>query len=456
MLFRKVVELEPSHADSWFNLAFSMRNERRYEEAVEAYGRALELGISGPEEILVNRALIFSDHLYRTDLAEIDLQQALEISPGFVPALINLGMLQEDLGEREAAIETYSLLIERSPANGRARARLAALATDPDSAIQDLSSALVNIPMQSEDLAEVEFALGNLLDQVERYDDAFAIVDRANRRMASLRPSHLRYDARAHERMVAALIDAYPVRPSLSATSDGERIIFVCGMFRSGSTVTEQVLARHPAIVAGGELEHIPAFVADFLQPYPQAALSLDNSQLFEMRKQYSKAIERQNPDARYVTDKRPDNFFHLGLIKTLFPAARILHTMRNPLDVLISTYFLNFAQTVSYSESLDAIAHYLAQYRRLSGHWEKVFGDDICVVDYDRLVRHADAEIDQVYCALGLKPIEAAERPDRFEEAVIRTPSAWQARSPLHARSSGRWRNYERFLEPYLFLMDL
>ncbi|MFZ9395275.1 MAG: tetratricopeptide repeat protein, partial [Erythrobacter sp.] len=261
LLFRRVVELAPTHADSWFNLAYSLRNERRYEEAVDAYGRSLELGVAGPEEALVNRALIYSDHLYRTDLAQADLQAALAASPGFIPAQINLGMLQEDLGNREAAMAAYSGLLKTAPKSGRARARLATLSSDPETAIQDLTVALETIQMLPEDIAEVEFALGNLLDQTGRHDDAFMIIDRANQRMARLRPSHLRYDAAAHERLIAELIDTFCAPFRGQPANEGRRQIFICGMFRSGSTVAEQYLGRHPSISAAGELEYIPAFV---------------------------------------------------------------------------------------------------------------------------------------------------------------------------------------------------
>ncbi|MFZ9396264.1 MAG: sulfotransferase family protein, partial [Erythrobacter sp.] len=198
-----------------------------------------------------------------------------------------------------------------------------------------------------------------------------------------------------------------------------------------------------------------PAFVAEYLQPYPLAARSIGEAALEAMRLEYSQAIARVAPSARYVTDKRPDNFLHIGLIKTLFPAARILHTVRNPLDVMVSTYFLNFAQSVAYSERLEDIAHYIGQYQKLTRHWERVFGDDIGVFDYDRFVLDGEAEIDRAHSWLGLDHAPPPISDDGNDGPVIRTPSAWQARAPVHARSSGRWRNFERQLQPFRYLLD-
>lgn len=454
MLFRQVVELVPDHADSWFNLAYSLRHARQYEAAAEAYGKAISAGMVAAEEALINRALLYSDHLGRSDLAEADLREALRLRPGLAPALQNLGMLHEDLGNRHEALEAYRELAVRAPANGRAHARLAALADDPETAIAGLR-ALEKHGLRGEDAAEIAFALANLLDGVGLYDEAFDSVRRANELMASLRPAHLRYDPAAQERLVDSLVEFVPadVRPEERAC--GERSVFVCGMFRSGSTVAEQLLGRHPAVHAAGELELVPAFVGEHLQPYPAALGHVAPEQIAQMRREYTAAINRIDSKARYITDKRPDNFLHLGLVRSLFPAARVVHTTRNPLDILLSTYFLNFAESVSYSERLGDIAHYLGQYRRLMRHWQEVFGDDMIELDYDRMVREPDSELGNAFAALGLEAPKSSHDESAADSAPIRTPSAWQARAPLHPRSSGRWKNYEKYLEPYRYLLE-
>lgn len=452
-LFRQVVDQAPGHADSWFNLAYSLRHARQYAAAAEAYGHAVDAGVSGAEEALVNRALLYGDHLGRPDLAEADLRAALQMRPGYAPALQNLGMLYEDLGNRDDAVAAYRELAAHAPSHGRAHARLAALSDDPEAAIAGLH-VLESRGLQSEDAAEVAFALANLFDSIGRYDDAFASVRRANGIMSALRPAQFRYDPAAQERFVDRLVAFFPAGAADKARSGGERSVFVCGMFRSGSTVAEQLLARHPAIHAAGELELVPGFVGDYLQPYPDALASIAKEQLDAMRGEYTAAIDRLDSTARYVTDKRPDNFLHLGLVKTLFPAARVIHTVRNPLDILLSTYFLNFAEAVSYSERLDDIAHYLGQYRRLMRHWHGVFGDDIVELDYDGLVQQPEAELGKAFAALGLGMADLSHSADASQSSPIRTPSAWQARAPLHPRSSGRWRNYEKYLAPYRHLL--
>jgi hypothetical protein len=167
---------------------------------------------------------------------------------------------------------------------------------------------------------------------------------------------------------------------------------------------------------------------------------------LRRLRTDYFTVLDRVAPDAPHVTDKRCDNFLHIGLIKTLFPNAVIVHTARDELDIALSTYFLDFAEPISYSTSLPDIGHYLVQYRRLMAHWDRVFGDSIIRVEYESLIRDPQAALAPVFRALSLDPeqLDAAAAM-----GAIRTPSAWAARKQLHGGSIGRWRNYAKHMGP-------
>jgi hypothetical protein len=153
--------------------------------------------------------------------------------------------------------------------------------------------------------------------------------------------------------------------------------------------------------------------------------------------------LQPLRPGSSKVTDKRPDNFLHVGLIKTLFPAAKIIHTRRNRLDNLLSLHFLHLGPAMPYALDLAGAQHWHEQYERLMAHWKRLYPDDVFDVDYDVLVREPDQVIDNVLAFLGL------EREDSLldfhsRRSVVKTASVWQVREPLHSRSSGRWRNYE------------
>jgi hypothetical protein len=146
------------------------------------------------------------------------------------------------------------------------------------------------------------------------------------------------------------------------------------------------------------------------------------------------------------VTDKRPDNFLHIGLIKTLFPAAKIIHTRRDRLDNLLSLYFLHLGAGMPYALGLADAAHWHGEYERLMAHWKRLYPNDIFDIDYDALVREPEPAIRALLDFLGLD-WEGQLLDFHRRSSAVKTASVWQVREPLHARSSGRWRNYETAL---------
>lgn len=442
---RQAVALRPRHADSWFNLGYVLRQSRAYPEALDAYAEALRQSVTAPEAAHVNRAAILSEYMECNQEAEAELRAAIAANPKFLPAWLNLGGLMEDVGKADAAADAYRQALRIAPGNGRARARLAAIHIhkgDTSVAIGDLEQRLQIGADSHDDVGELLFGLGNALDAAGRYRDAFAAIAQANRLNAAMRPAARQYDRRAQERLVDELIAAFPERPVGPAADDGPEMLFICGMFRSGSTVTEQLIGRHPLVRIGGELELIPALVRERLAPYPASLRTMTTEQKLAFRNAYLHTVSANFPGACYVTDKRPDNFLHIGLIKMLFPAAQIVHTCRDPLDNILSLYFMNFADGITYSDHLEDSVHYFLQYRRIMDHWIEIFGEDIHTITYDKLVTAPTEVISAAWQALGL-PASEIDSPDKKEAAVIRTPSNWKARSAIHGQSSGRWKNY-------------
>ena len=451
--YERLLKIAPDLPDSWYNLGWLQRRARRFEEALESYAEALRRGVSGAEEVHLNRAVILSDQLGRPEDAEAELKAALAIAPDYVPALLNLGNLAEDLGRKEEAHSAYERALSAEPDNMLALARLAGV-SDPagpdDPLIARLRQALGRTDLPAAARADLGFALARLLDAAGAYKDAFAAARAANAASREgFGPGFRGYDREAHERFVDRLVRAFP-EPVEAKGSGPAAPLFICGMFRSGSTLAEQILAAHGGVTPGGELDLVPAIVEGALQPYPEAAADLDAGAAGRLRQIYCDGLKRLGLEDGLVTDKRPDNFLHIGLIKTLFPAARIVHTVRDPRDTLLSLYFLHLGPRMAYALDLEDAAHWYGQYRRLMGHWKALYGDDIFDLDYDALVREPRETISALLDFCGL---EWDERCLAFHQAAapVKTASVWQVRRPLYTGSSGRWRNYEGQVEPLL-----
>jgi hypothetical protein len=357
------------------------------------------------------------------------------LQPAFVLAWQNLGQLEEDVGDAVAARAAYEQALRHVPGLGRAHARLAGIDVFEGRAAEgrqraEQASALATT---NDDLVELSFAAANALDAMGRYDEAFDAADDANQlQKHSTKLFHRQADVTAQIDAMIQLFPAVPLAPAETAIAP----IFICGLFRSGSTLLETLLNRQTGVTMGGELAYTPWFMTHYGQ-YISPATVDDAAARF--RTDYASFAKSVLGDVSRFTDKRMDNFLYLGLIKRAFPAAKIVHVMRDPIDNFLSMYFLPFADGLTYANDFDDMLQYYRQYRRLMAHWQACFGDDIITVRYEAMVAQPEAVIADLAQQLGLSG-SAAQAADQ----VIRTASVWQVRQPVHARSRGRWRNYE------------
>lgn len=447
--YRALLAADPNRPEDWFNLGWLLKRARQFGPALDAYAEALRRGVSGREEVHLNRAVILADALRRPEDAAAELMEALAIRPDYVSALLNLGNLHEDRGARDEAEAAYRKALALEPGNPLALMRVAEVtrfesASDP--LLQQLRKFLSLPDLPPLARADICFALGRGLDQAGAFDDAFKAYTEGNR--ASSQIAGQAYDAHTQERLIDRIIATFD--SGVPHAGEGPAPIFICGMFRSGSTMAERILGVHPKITAGGELELVPAMIAKALQPYPDVVKQLGESDYAGLRAAYLAGLAEMGLAAGGLTDKRPDNFLHIGLIKRLFPTAKIVNTRRNPLDNCLSIYFAHLDPRMTYAQGLESAAHWYRQYERLMDHWRSLYPGDIHDFDYDAMVAEPRSQIEGLLEFLDLPWDDACLNPHAGGGSV-RTASAWQVREPLYTRSSGRWHNYERQLGPLL-----
>ncbi len=456
--YERLLARFPNLPDSWYNLARLQRNARRFDAALASYQQALDRGVTRPEEVHLNRGVIYSDCLRRDDFAERELKSALALNPNYIPALLNLANLKADFGERDDALAVYERILTIDPGSAEALAGytdVVRVSGPDDPIIGRINDALAQPGATAADKARLGFALGKTLDACGAYDQAFDAYAAANRQSReSARPHAIQYDRRRQELLVDQLIAAFPGGRSTAATASSATPVFICGMFRSGSTLAEQVLAGHSRVTAGGEIDFLPTLVQTELAPFPTRMAQMTRMEIDELAARYLAVVANLYPGAPHVTDKRPDNFLYIGLIKRMFPNARFIHTTRNPLDNCLSIYFLHLGHSMSYALDLMDTAHYYREYRRLMAHWRSQFGADILDFDYDAFVREPRPAIEKL---LGFCGLDWEERCLSFQGVrnAVKTASVWQVREPLYRRSSGRWQNYERHLDSLRAYLD-
>lgn len=439
--YRSYLERKPDAAGAVFNYAWYLGKDEQFESAVGMYLRALELGIDSPEEAHLNIANICMDRLGDDAAARKHLLEAIELRPGYFGAHYNLGNLAEQDGDREGAAAHFEICLESDPANEAALARLGDVHrfTEYDDPLLEWMAETG----QSSRNSDLHFALGRAYDSLSEFEKAWQHMRRANELDREDQPQ---YDADASRDRIERIIAKCSAGWLSRFGGGSHRPVFICGMFRTGSTLVEQMLAAHSAFSPGGEQEFFPRLVARNLPRYPEGLDGITAEQISEWREQHGSLSQRLAGTAR-MTDKRPDNFLYIGLIKAILPSAQFVVTERDWRDAAVSIFGTRLGPSQSYATRLEDIRDYLGLQRRLIDHWASLLGGDLFRVRYENLVMQPRETLEGLLQALGEEWDERCLSFDSLDNKV-RTASAWQVRQPLHPKSIGRWRNYRRPFE--------
>ena len=234
-----------------------------------------------------------------------------------------------------------------------------------------------------------------------------------------------------------------------------DRLVFIVGMPRSGSTLTEQIMASHDAIFGAGEVKYFSQALHRVrdrfpsLSKYPQMVGELSQAQANLIGKHYTERMFATAGDAPRVTDKLLTNYFFVGLLHLLFPNAKFINTRRNPVDTCLSTFTKLFKDDMPHSYDLGELGRYYREYDALMAHWEKVLpAGTMKVMEYEKTVANLEQEAKGLIEFLGLEwddkvlDFHASKRP-------VKTASVAQVRKPIYNSSVERWKRYGDGLQP-------
>jgi tetratricopeptide (TPR) repeat protein len=450
---RRALELEPDSAEAALLVGNALFDLGLLDEAAASYARALKLKPDYTEaHIAAGKAL---RQIGRIAEAEESCRRALGLAADSSEALALLGEIQADRGRFDDAEQLFRRAIAIAPDQPEAWAGLARYRKmQPDAAWLAAAQRLLGKSLSVGQEINLRYALGKYFDDVQDFDNAFSSYRLANELK---RRGAQKYDgarlARRVDRIIA-LYDADWLRTARAQGNGSERPVFIVGMPRSGTTLTEQILASHPEAFGCGELRFWHTARVDFESTALRGAGSRES--LAEAAEKYLSLLASFSADASRVIDKMPANFMNLGLIHAAFPHARILHMRRNPLDTGLSIYFQIFSNTHLYANDLEDIAHYFTQYSRLMAHWRSTLPKGtILEVTYEKLVADPEAVIREIVQFVGLPWNPRCLKFNETERTVI-TASNWQVRQRMGTSAAGRWRNYEKYLGPLRRLTEL
>lgn len=358
-------------------------------------------------------------------------------------------------GRLDEAAQEIATCLRQGPTHGRATLTLARLRRQSAdrNPLADIAQRLAEVERGSEDHAAFEFARYKSLEDLGRFDDAWTALASGNAIMAARNPHDSQLEADQFETM-AQICTASFVGGSTSPSREGPQPIFILGLPRSGTTLLERLLGRHPQVASPGELPDFPRQVRWCTDAHGAALLDsrvldrLNDIDGAELGRRYLSQTQWHARGRSFYIDKLPTNFVLAGLIHKALPHAPILHMVRSPIDVCFSNYRALFGDAHNYSYSLDALARHYRHYRNLMARWATVMPDVILDVDYAALVTDTEGVMRQVLDHCGL-PFDARCLDPVGNETPVSTLSAAQVRESVNKRSLGAWRHYAEQLAP-------
>jgi tetratricopeptide (TPR) repeat protein len=359
------------------------------------------------------------------------------------------------LGRIDEAIAAFRRAIELDPERSDAWWSLANLKTYRFSAEERtaIEARLARADLSPADRANLHFTLGQLLEDAGSYGEAFDNYARGN----AIEHRRRAYDYRQTTAFVARSKALFTPAFFAERTGWGDPAadpIFIVGLPRSGSTLVDQILASHPAVEGTRELQDIQA-VADWIDAtgrpsaYPEALAGAPRDLCAKLGRDYldwSRA-QRRLGRPRFV-DKAPWNFMHIGLIRLILPAAKIVDVRRHPLGCCLSAFQQHFSQGWNFSYDLNDLGRYYADYVDLMGHFDAALPGRVHRVTYEALVADTECEVRRLLAYLDLSFDAACLRFFDNPRAVA-TPSSEQVRQPIFTDAIDRWRRFEPWLDP-------
>lgn len=480
--YDKAISLKPDYAEAFNNRGYALKELGRVDEALASYDKAISLK---PDyaEAFSNRGNALKE-LGRVEEALASYDKAISLRPDYAEAFGNRGNALQELGKIDEALASYDKAISLKPEYAKAWLGLASVTAemgrfreaelnylkarslDPeavaplvgiaevktfvasDPLIQELEKLLSTSLLSDEDRARLHYAYGKVCNDLGRHEEAINNFSLGKRLLKS------KFNIEQHREWYSAMKQIFTEEFFAERAGFGlsdERPVFIVGMPRSGTTLTEQILASHHLVDGLGELQVMPEIARKWCGSknpisFAKSVTSLTAADVKAMAESYLKVYTRSKKASIRLTDKRPHNYEWLGIIALMFPNAHIVHCRREPLDNCVSMYMQKFNESHGYNQDLTTLGHYYREYQSLMDHWSASLPSTIHDQIYEDAVSDIETSSRSLISFLGLEWDQNCLNYHQ-QDRQVSTPSLWQVRQPLYDKAVGRWRLYEGHL---------
>jgi tetratricopeptide (TPR) repeat protein len=428
----------------YLKLSAVLERSNRMEDALEAANKAISISPDMPDAYHRKSTI----HFYSNDMKEAlqAIEKALELKPDYPLALATKSEILQSCGDMEGAkvaARTGLDLSQTIPFLYFTYSKLVKFTKDDEDFknMRDLINK-ENVLGKFQTLS-LHYSLYKAYQDIGDDDEAFEHL----RKGADIKFEVSPFDSDLQQLYYDSLkqkFDKKFFQDFNTIGSETDAPIFIVGMPRSGTTLTEQIIASHPKVFGAGELHFLGQVEEELEQVNP------DNvKEMAELYLERARSVDEAAKDAQHITDKMPGNYMRIGQIAVMYPNAKIIHCRRNPADTCLSCYQQLFARGHYWSYDWDAMVEHYKLYHDMMEHWRDVLPGRFLDFDYEDTVNDFENQARKLIDYVGLEWDDACLKPHKNKRSIL-TASKGQVRKPIYKTSVEKWRQYEKYLAPY------
>ena len=465
-------------------LALSLANTGKSEEGIDVLNKALKH--HNNNIFIFNNLGLLNSNLDNNKLAKEYFIKALSINSEFVDALVNLanvflkenktelaeknylkalkfaknnqhleiinnalGLYYQQIGEFKKSIEHLKIVAKINPSNTQIDKLISTIhkySDENDEHIKDMEKKIQIIKDKTK-LKSLYFALGKAYEDIKNYKDSFNFLKLGN----DIANTDMKYNVEQDIFLLNKIIELFKGFKNSFSLDSKRNFIFIVGMPRSGTTITEQIISSHQDVYGAGELPFLEKLIKKYILKddifISENISNINVNYLESIQNEYVKKVEELEYNEKFLIDKAPLNFRWIGFIKILFPNSKIIHCKRDPMDTCFSNYKNSFSQnSLGFSYNLDDLGKYYNSYKNLMAFWNNIFSDQIYNLNYENLVINQKYETENLLKFCNLRWDDKCLIPHKNKKRVA-TASLEQIRKPIYQTSLKKWENYSEYL---------
>ncbi len=438
------LKAEPDSPRALLKLAELKERMGDKEQALEIIEGAIELAPTMPALWSCKANILYLNS--EIDKALESIEEAIRLAPQWLIALQRKAEILVSVNRNEEALELVNKILKKenkTPAIYASLVGLKKFESEEDEDFQNMKALEEKIESFGLDPSiSYFFTMALAYEKMGKYDKAFSYLKKANDQKSKMLPYDPEKMANIHHALRQKYTTSFLKEFSAQGGCESEIPVFIVGMPRSGTTLTEQIIASHPQVYGAGELGEIGHIIKSFNLG--------EISDPKELGEAYIESVKKRNKDgeALRITDKMPANFLYLGFIASILPNAKIIHCRRNPIDTCLSCYNQNFSRGQYWSYDQDNLADEYLRYLDTMEHWRNVLPGKMLEINYEDTVQNFEEQARKLIDFVGLDWNDDCLEPHKQKRAIL-TASKGQVTQPVYKTSVEKWRCYEKDLQP-------